>query len=50
MTDPWDLGRSLWAASGPPAPATPPLDGGRHAEVVVLEAREPGWGASGHPG
>ena len=70
MTDHNDLARTLWAATAPPAPETPPLEGERRAdvavvgggytglstalhlaeagaEVVVLEAREPGWGASG---
>jgi len=64
---------SLWAATAPSAPATPPLVGeGRVAvavvgagftglsaalhlaerglEVVVVEAGEPGWGASGRNG
>jgi glycine/D-amino acid oxidase-like deaminating enzyme len=64
---------SLWAAKARPAPATPPLDASRRADVavvgggysglaaalrlaesgasvVVLEAGEPGWGASGRNG
>ena len=65
---------SLYAATARPAPDTPPLDGDRRADVVVigagftglstalhlaeqgtdvvvLEANEPGWGASGrNPG
>lgn len=64
---------SLWAATVAPAPATPPLAGQRHADVVVVgggftglraalvlaeagadtvlvEAAEPGWGASGRNG
>src|SRR6266513_3150445 len=64
---------SLWVATARPAPATPPLDMSRQADVaivgagysglaaalqlagsgvsvVVLEAGEPGWGASGRNG
>jgi glycine/D-amino acid oxidase-like deaminating enzyme len=64
---------SLYADTAIPAPATPPLDGDRRADVaivgggftglsaalhlaqqgasvVVLEAHEPGWGASGRNG
>lgn len=64
---------SLWAATAPPAPATPPLQGTVRADVaivgagytglsaalhlaergtsvVVLDAGEPGWGASGRNG
>lgn len=64
---------SLYAATARPAPSTPPLDGDRQADVVVvgggftglstalhlaergadvvlLEANEPGWGASGRNG
>ncbi|MEA2730986.1 MAG: hypothetical protein QOF70_5461, partial [Acetobacteraceae bacterium] len=64
---------SLYADTARPAPATPPLEGDRHAsvavvgggftglsaalhlaakgvDVVVLEANEPGWGASGRNG
>lgn len=64
---------SLWAATAPPAPATPPLTESRKADVLivgggftglsaalhlaeagvrvcVLEAHEPGWGASGRNG
>ncbi|MEO8488083.1 MAG: FAD-binding oxidoreductase, partial [Betaproteobacteria bacterium] len=72
-TLPLPLPPSLWAATACPAPATPPLDGSRHADVaivgagfsglaaalrlaesgasvVVLDAGEPGWGASGRNG
>ena len=64
---------SLYAATARPAPATPPLDGDRRADVAVIgagftglstalhlaehganvvvpEAHEPGWGASGRNG
>ena len=70
---PAPLPPSLYAATARPAPATPPLDGDRQADVVVvgggftglstalhlaergtdvvlLEANEPGWGASGRNG
>ncbi len=69
--DPSRLPPSLWAATAPAAPPTPPLPAGEHtadlvivgagvsglsaalhaatrgAKVVVLEAHEVGWGASG---
>lgn len=67
---PTPLEPSLWYATAPPAPPTPPLDGSAKADVavigagycglsaalhlaeagvsvIVLEAREPGWGGSG---
>src|ERR1700741_4919292 len=73
MADPFPLAPSLWAATAPPASATPPLEGSitadvvivgagyagmstalhlaeRGTRVVVLEAREPGWGGSGRNG
>jgi glycine/D-amino acid oxidase-like deaminating enzyme len=71
--EPFPLQPSLWHATAPAAPQTPPLAGGARADVcivgagyaglstalhlaqagvsvVVLEAREPGWGASGRNG
>ncbi len=73
MTARQPLPPSLYAATARPAPDTPPLDGDRQADVVVvgagftglstalhlaeqgrdvvvLEANEPGWGASGRNG
>ena len=73
MTEPFPLAPALWAATAPPPPDTPALDGDRDADVcivgggfaglsaalhlaeagvraVLLEAREPGWGASGRNG
>lgn len=73
MAEPFPLSPSLWAATAPAAPPTPPLTeparadvcivgggylglsaalhlAGRGARVVLLEAREPGWGASGRNG
>ena len=73
MAEPFPLSPSLWAATAPPAAATPPLSeparadvcviGGGYcglsaalhlaeqgADTVLLEAREPGWGASGRNG
>jgi glycine/D-amino acid oxidase-like deaminating enzyme len=73
MIDPFPLAPSLWAATAPPPPATPPLEASTTADVciigggyaglstalhlaeqgvkaVVLEAKEPGWGASGRNG
>jgi len=70
---PLALPASYWAASAPPGPATPRLEGTRRAEIcivgggylglsaalhlaeagaetVLLEAAEPGWGASGRNG
>ena len=67
------LPKSLWAATAPPAPNTPRLEGETRADVaivgggftglsaalhlgetgakvVLLEAAEPGWGASGRNG
>lgn len=73
MTEPFPLSPSLWAATAPPGPPTPPLEESTSADVcivgggfaglstalhlaergiraVVLESREPGWGASGRNG
>ena len=73
MRAPFPLAPALWAATAPPAVATPALDGDVRADVcivgggycglvaaltlaeagsrvVVLEAHEPGWGASGRNG
>lgn len=73
MAEPFPLQPSLWHATAPAAPQTPPLAGDAQADVcivgagyaglstalhlaeagvsvVVLEAREPGWGASGRNG
>ena len=73
MAEPFPLQPSLWHATAPAAPQTPPLAADAKADVcivgagyaglstalhlaeagvsvVVLEAREPGWGASGRNG
>src|ERR1700744_4649371 len=73
MAEPFPLAPSLWAATAPAAPSTPPIEGDisadvvvigagycgmstalhlaeRGTRVVVLEAREPGWGGSGRNG
>jgi glycine/D-amino acid oxidase-like deaminating enzyme len=73
MAEPFPLSPALWAATAPPAPATPPLTDSTSADVciigggyaglttalhlaergiraLVLEAQEPGWGASGRNG
>lgn len=73
MAEPFPLQPSLWHATAPAAPHTPPLASDVRADVcivgagyaglstalhlaeagvsvVVLEAREPGWGASGRNG
>ena len=38
MADPFPLAPSLWAATAPPAPSTPPLEGSVTADVVVIGA------------
>lgn len=73
MAEPFPLQPSLWHATAPAAPQTPPLAADARADVcivgagyaglstalhlaeagvsvIVLEAREPGWGASGRNG
>ncbi len=73
MAEPFPLAPSLWAATAPSAPDTPPLAEDMQADVciigggfcglsaalhlaeagthvVLLEAHEPGWGASGRNG
>ncbi len=60
MANSLPLPPSLWVATARPPPATPPLDMSRRADVaivgaggasvIVLEAGEPGWGASGRNG
>ena len=38
MAEPFPLAPSLWAATAPPAPSTPPLEGSVAADVVVIGA------------
>ena len=38
MAEPFPLAPSLWAATAPPAPSTPPLEGSVTADVVVIGA------------
>src|SRR5437868_14408064 len=36
MADPFPLEASLWSATAPPAPATPPLEDATQADVCVI--------------
>src|ERR1700739_3205872 len=38
MAEPFPLAPSLWAATAPPAPATPPLETSARADVCVIGA------------
>jgi glycine/D-amino acid oxidase-like deaminating enzyme len=48
MTEPFPLTPSLWAATAPPAPATPPLEGSVNADVVVIGAGYAGLSTALH--
>jgi glycine/D-amino acid oxidase-like deaminating enzyme len=48
MADPFPLAPSLWAATAPPAVATPPLEGGVTADVVVIGAGYAGMSTALH--
>jgi len=48
MADPFPLAPSLWAATAPSAPATPPLEGSITADVVVIGAGYAGMSAALH--
>jgi glycine/D-amino acid oxidase-like deaminating enzyme len=48
MADPFPLAPSLWAATAPPAPATPSLEGSVNADVVVIGAGYAGLSTALH--
>lgn len=48
MTEPFPLAPSLWAATAPPPPATPPLEGSVTADVVVIGAGYAGLSTALH--
>src|SRR6201982_2675755 len=48
MVDPFPLAPSLWAATAPPAVATPPLEGRVTADVVVIGAGYAGMSTALH--
>jgi glycine/D-amino acid oxidase-like deaminating enzyme len=48
MSEPFPLSPSLWAATAPPAPATPPLNESRSADVVVIGAGYAGLSTALH--
>ncbi|HLZ02115.1 MAG TPA: FAD-binding oxidoreductase [Bradyrhizobium sp.] len=48
MAEPFPLEPSLWAATAPPAPVTPPLEGNIAADVVVVGAGYAGMSTALH--
>jgi glycine/D-amino acid oxidase-like deaminating enzyme len=48
MADPFPLAPALWAATAPPAPSTPPLQGSVTADVVVIGAGYAGLSTALH--
>jgi glycine/D-amino acid oxidase-like deaminating enzyme len=48
MADPFPLAPALWAATAPPAPATPPLEDSVSADVVVIGAGYAGLSTALH--
>jgi len=48
MAEPFPLAPSLWAATAPAAPATPPLEGSVNADVVVIGAGYAGLSTALH--
>src|SRR5437660_3673688 len=48
MADPFPLAPSLWAATAPPAPATPPLEDSVTTDVVVIGAGYAGMSTALH--
>ena len=48
MSEPFPLSPSLWAATAPPAPETPPLKESRSADVVVVGAGYAGLSTALH--